>query len=217
MHLTQIEVNPRRRGTQPLLASPHRLHGAVNACFPPSGREGRILWRLDETNRGLLLYLLSTTTPDAKGFVEQYGWDVDGSWQTRDYAPVLASVVDRAVFSFRLRANPTHSVRTAKSDEDAPTKRIGHVTADQQRRWLVKRAEAWGISIGDPDQPTFDVVERKVWQFNRSGKRVTISTATYEGQLTVANAGAFKDRLVSGFGPAKAYGCGLLTLAPARQ
>lgn len=215
MHLTRIEVNPRRRGTRSLLASPHRVHGAVNACFPPSEREGRILWRLDDTERGLLLYLLSPSAPDAREFVEAYGWDVEGACQTRDYEPVLRAVQDDASFSFRLRANPTHSVRTDGSPDDSPTKRLGHVTADQQRRWLAGRAAAWGISVGAEDQPTADVIERKVWQFNRSGKRVTISTATFEGQLTVTDAAVFRERLVAGFGPAKAYGCGLLTLAPA--
>ncbi|MFI6713611.1 type I-E CRISPR-associated protein Cas6/Cse3/CasE [Nonomuraea sp. NPDC050478] len=43
---------------------------------------------------------------------------------------------------------------------------------------------------------------------------VVLSTATFEGKLRVTDTAAFTERLLGGIGPAKSYGCGLLTLAP---
>ncbi|WP_374224686.1 type I-E CRISPR-associated protein Cas6/Cse3/CasE [Streptomyces sp. ISL-99] len=52
---------------------------------------------------------------------------------------------------------------------------------------------------------------------NGKGRRVTLHTATFEGRLRNTDPAAFSACLVEGIGPSKAYGCGLLTLAPSRS
>jgi CRISPR system Cascade subunit CasE len=42
---------------------------------------------------------------------------------------------------------------------------------------------------------------------------VNLAVATFDGLLEVADADLLRRTLVSGLGPAKAYGCGLMTLA----
>ena len=61
------------------------------------------------------------------------------------------------------------------------------------------------------------VVERNNLRFSKGdgAKRVSIRTARFRGQLVVANAKALNQSLQQGIGRARAYGCGLLTLAPA--
>lgn len=46
------------------------------------------------------------------------------------------------------------------------------------------------------------------------GPHVVFHSATFEGRLKVVDPAAFATRLLHGIGPSKAYGCGLLTLAP---
>ncbi|MGW5674635.1 type I-E CRISPR-associated protein Cas6/Cse3/CasE [Streptomyces sp. NPDC003860] len=46
------------------------------------------------------------------------------------------------------------------------------------------------------------------------GPHVVFHSATFEGRLKVVDPAAFATRLLRGIGPSKAYGCGLLTLAP---
>ncbi|MFJ4855639.1 MULTISPECIES: type I-E CRISPR-associated protein Cas6/Cse3/CasE [unclassified Streptomyces] len=46
------------------------------------------------------------------------------------------------------------------------------------------------------------------------GNAVRIAAVTYQGRLRVTDPEAFRLRLASGLGKAKAYGCGLMTLAP---
>jgi len=60
------------------------------------------------------------------------------------------------------------------------------------------------------------ITERRRHSFSKNGKgpRVTFHTATFEGRLRITDPEAFTAHLLNGIGPSKAYGCGLLTLAP---
>lgn len=46
-------------------------------------------------------------------------------------------------------------------------------------------------------------------------RKLTLATALFEGELRVTDTGAFREGLARGVGPGKAFGCGLLSLAPA--
>lgn len=224
-YFTRIAINPQRRASRELLGSPHKIHGAVGACFPPTHRPSRPLWRVDRTGEGTFLYLLSDVAPDATHVVENYGWPLAGGWETRDYAVVLDAVREGRRFGFRLAANPVHTVRLpprVTQGESERKRRLAHVTAAQQLEWFLKRAEGWGIWVGkeadeetgEESTRTFEIVERAVQAFPRGGRTVTIGTAVFEGVLTVTDAVRLRRKLVEGFGHAKAYGCGLMTLAP---
>ena len=214
--LTRVEVNPRRRASGRILSSPHRMHGAVSACFPPSRTPTRPLWRVDRTRTGIFLYIVSDIAPDPTGFVEEHGWPLAGGWQTRSYEEVLDRVTVGSQFGFRLTANPVRHRRAGDSNADERTrgKRVAHVTAAQQLDWFVGRGDQWGFSVGSPEAPTARIVERRTIEFKRQEASVTIGVATFEGILRVTDATQLRSSLTTGLGPAKAYGCGLLTLAP---
>lgn len=111
--------------------------------------------------------------------------------------------------------------------------RIGHRTAAAQMAWLLKRAEKAGFAIpavsaktpvapgleAPPETapaPDAALVKRGTLRFSKKkdGPRVVLTTATFEGRLRVTDASALRASLLGGIGPGKAYGCGLLTLAP---
>jgi CRISPR system Cascade subunit CasE len=104
------------------------------------------------------------------------------------------------------------------SKDPARTQRYGHVTVTQQTDWLLQRASRNGfvISEGFDKQPDVIVRGRRSWKFTRQEHTVTLSTAVFEGRLEVAEPDALRSALTRGIGPAKGYGCGLLTLAPPR-
>ncbi|MGO4759027.1 type I-E CRISPR-associated protein Cas6/Cse3/CasE, partial [Streptomyces sp. 2MCAF27] len=64
------------------------------------------------------------------------------------------------------------------------------------------------------------VRDRRGLQFAKaeSGRRheVTLTAVTFDGRLRVTDPDALRRTLTSGLGKAKAYGCGLMTLAPVR-
>jgi CRISPR system Cascade subunit CasE len=134
-------------------------------------------------------------------------------WSTRPLAPVLNTLTAGQVWGFRLSANPVRSGRAAGA---ADTKRMGHVTADQQLQWLLDRAPTWGFAIpeGSVEQPQAMLVARGVERFARAGGRpVTLTRCTYEGRLQVEQPARLRAAISAGMGHAKAYGCGLMTLA----
>lgn len=198
------------------LASPQNIHAAVESSFPPSQeKEKRNLWRIDKFKNELYLLVLSSKKPDFSHIIEQFGWpEAEQKWETKDYSVLMDQVKAGQRWQFRLRANPVHSIKQ-KSDiqTQESTKRgkiYAHVTVQQQEQWLVDRAAKHGFILREG---SFCVMQREVKKFNRNGKQVTLSTVTFEGILEVEDACLFLRALTNGIGRAKAYGCGLMTIA----
>lgn len=223
--LSRVEINPARRGARRLLASPQAMHAAVLAAFPPSahqesGEEGRVLWRLDQGKNSNMVYVVSPNLPDFTHLVEQAGWPHTTQWESREYDPLLDRIQMGQFYGFRLTANPTRaSLDKAGPGEKSRGKVFGHVTASQQLQWLLDRQERLGCTlVGDQETENSPVnvqlVGRRRIAFMRSGARVTLDQATFQGVLRVADPQALRNVLVYGIGRGKAYGCGLLTLAP---
>lgn len=216
MHLTQFEINAARRGARGLLSSPQRMHAAVLSCFTSAERdptaEGRILWRVDQRGTQTLLYLASPHRPDLTNLAEQAGWPTKQTWRIGDYARLLDRLAPGDEWAFRLTANPVHSGRKEGAER---SQRFGHVTVAQQETWLTTRAERLGFAINVGAHKELDLIirDRRTQRFQRDGRTVTLATATYEGRLTVTEPDALRVALTCGIGPAKGYGCGLLTLA----
>lgn len=218
--LTRMPLNPERRGTRRLLASPQSMHAAVLAGFPPSGEApepgARVLWRVDrDAAHEVFLYVSSPERPDLTHLVEQAGWPTSSSWQTRDYAPLLERLAVGQQWAFRLAANPVRRVRDAKHPDRGAVR--AHVTAAQQAEWLVSRGvnAGFGVVTASDGSAAVTVAERDVRSFARQAATVTMATARFDGILQVTDEHLLRTTLVTGLGRAKAYGCGLLTLASA--
>lgn len=217
MYLSRFEINPARRGAQKLLGSPQAMHAAVLAGFPPEAGAGdgaRVLWRVDSGPHAQTLYIVSPSEPDLTHLVEQAGWPTTQAWATRPYDQLLARLSVGQRWGFRVTANPTRTVQLA---ERRASQRVGHVTAEQQLGWLTTRAAGWGFDVTGEKEPSVAVTKRLTRQFRRQGQTVTLVTAQFDGVLTVTDADLLRNALCRGIGPAKAYGCGLLTLAPLRE
>ncbi len=215
MHLTRFEINPARREARTLLASPQRVHAAVLAGFPESrdaDDHGRVLWRLDEGRHDVVLFVVSPGKPDLTHLVESVGRPAYG-WQTREYGPFLDRLAVGDRWAFRLLANPVHNTRPA--DGTGRGKRLAHVTAAQQTDWFLRQAQRHGFGVpeGSAGEPDMSVRSRRTVRFARQQRTVTIASAVFEGHLCVEDPVALRAALVGGIGPAKGYGCGLLTLA----
>lgn len=220
MFLTRFQINPARRGARRLLSSPQVLHAAVRAGFAaPEDHErdgARTLWRLDApTPTTVHLYIVSPGRPDLTHLVEQAGWPTTESWVTRDYGPLLDGLRPGQEWAFRLTANPSHSGR--KTADAKETQRFGYLREEEQVGWLTGRAARLGFTVASQQdgRPNVRLHRRQTYSFKRGLGTVTLTTATYDGVLRIGDADTFRRALTRGIGHAKAYGCGLLTLAPA--
>jgi len=138
---------------------------------------------------------------------------------------------------FRLLANPVRKV--SKNSTDSAGKPfephwIGKdvpVPTAELKRWIERRAEPGWLnrdgSTGNGTRPGFRLVELTepksgylIWskaepQLKQRVRR--IRSALYEGLLEVTDAASLRETVISGIGPGKAFGCGLLSVASIQQ
>lgn len=216
MYLSRIPLNTKRRDTMRALASPNVLHGAVESGFPfrMDGKRERILWRVDYLRDTCYLLVLSAEQPNFENMSSQFGYQLlEPQWETKNYNQLLDRLQAGQLWRFRLRANPVQSSFKEKNQKSGRGKVFAHVTQEQQKQWLIGRAQDCGFSL---DINAFDVVHTEWKRFRKdkgSSQEVTLRTADFEGILTITDTDSFKQTLLSGIGRAKAYGCGLLTVA----
>lgn len=237
-YLSRIYLNPLRTGAQRLLRNPHAMHAAVLGGLTRQPVAERVLWRLDNptSHRGELL-VLTDSSPSWEHLVEQAGWSASEEPQTvtRSYEPLLERLAIGQEYAFRLKANPVSSTRHPIAPSAAQKERLAtdarprgvvvpHRTVAQQMQWLTDRVDSWGLELltTETGDPQLQVRDRERLVFNKTGRgdgdrhRVILQTATYEGRVRIITPDDVRARLLQGVGRARAYGCGLITLAPLR-
>jgi CRISPR system Cascade subunit CasE len=238
MYLTRFRINTARTGARRLLGSPHFMHGAVNMAFPdlpPRGGEGpRVLWRVDHHTSGRAdLFMVSPSRPDLTHLVEQAGWPAsdESGWTTFAYGEFLNGLTTGDTWAFRLTANPVHHTRKPGESRDVETKRTAHLNPQNQVRWLLQRQGRAGFEVTRKpidkrltehgDEHEVIVHTESPLRFRKQGedasrRAVRLVSVTFDGRLRITDIDAFRHTLTHGLGKAKAYGCGLITLAPVR-
>ena len=242
-YLSRVRINPLRKQSRDLLTNPRVMHSHVCAAIPAAPDTERLLWRLDTDNpHRPHLIALTRSKPDWTHLVEAAGWpEAEGDHCTvADYSPLLAQLAVGREFNFRLTANPVQN--TSRPIQPTATQaehirngsrrsfRIGHRTAAAQLDWLLRRTSKHGFEIlpartdpglPDPDDgatspaPDIRITHRDRIAFSKQGRgQVVLHTVTFQGHLRVTDTDLLARALLHGIGPAKAYGCGLLTLAP---
>ena len=233
-YLSRIWLNPLRTAAQQMLRNPQALHAAVLQSSSRQPVTERMLWRLElDTPHRASLLVLTRCAPSWEHLVEQAGWPSSDEPQAlvRPYEPLLDRVMRGREFAFRLRANPVSATRTPDKPSAAQQKRLAeprprgvrvpHRTAAHQLEWLTERAGRWGFEIptNTEGHPTLRLTGRERLVFiktteNFERRRVTLQTATFEGALRVTDPDLARTSLLTGVGSGRAYGCGLITLAP---
>ena len=200
-------------------------HHLVWSLFPGDPDAGRdFLWHREAADR----YLVLSARPPAKAHAL---FDVE----TKPFAPALTTGMK---LSFMLRANPTVTLRDeagARRHADVVMHAITRgrredpkaITRDLRERalqpdgaagaWLAAQGERAGFRP-NPDHLTITGYNRvaipRITDGGQDDRRtpVTFHTIDYQGLLKVVDPPLFLDRLVHGFGRAKAFGCGLMLL-----
>lgn len=121
---------------------------------------------------------------------------------------------------FRLTANPTKRLsRNSRERDGQPVaerwvgKRVP-VPADQFLEWIATRGEKGGFSVDNGSttvQPGYIYVSKAGY-----GDGERLRSVRYDGILTITDPERFRETLVRGIGPGKAFGFGLLSVAPVK-
>ena len=137
--------------------------------------------------------------------------------------PLHVSINSGARFRFRLTANPTRKTGTLMKSERLAMEECGMkypkrhgrrdpVPQEALEQWLRIRSEGCGFRL-----IKITAIQTGYVYFNKThdaGNGQRLRSARYEGILEVTDPGAFRETLASGIGSAKAYGFGLLSVAP---
>lgn len=228
MYLSKVTLNGRDRRVWREMADCHELHRTLMSAFPDGlGDEARaacgLLFRPEQDRAGLTPVVLaqSTVLPDwgrlPDGFALRHACKpVDALWQGLTAGRQLR---------FRLRANPTKRLGTAGERVTDPLagKRVHLRSEEAQLAWLARKGEGGGFRAtrvqASPEVTNVQARPQDTVQGRRRTEgrtdRLTFGAVLFDGELEVTDAGVFRATLAAGVGAGKAYGFGLLSVAPA--
>lgn len=207
--LTRLLLDPRASSVRRKLASEQVVHAIVEAAV--EGQESRALWRVDPGQEVHTMLLLSAGMPNVGHLVREFGVSPE-QVESRSYEPLLTRLAPGQEWRLKLRANPT----VARPREGRTSARHALRREPDQIEWFLRRAEKWGLSVPTNrlGVPELIVARSEALAFRRTKATVTLGAVTFDGVAEVKDAELLKLALVQGVGSAKAYGCGLMTLAP---
>ncbi len=215
MYLSRLILNPLSRQVQQEIAHPYQMHRTILRAFPDDLDKDteRILWRIDSHRRTGALHLLvqSQGSPN-------WGW-LHADSQSRPY---LATVDTRnpaikqiephyspgQILAFRLLANPTK--RLGKTYGKDKGKRVGIYRPEDQLEWLDRKANMAGFAVlsATPSEPGSI-------KDNKQG--LELHGVRFDGLLQVAQPAQLIAAINRGIGSGKAFGYGMLSVAPAKR
>ncbi|MBP2478593.1 CRISPR-associated protein Cas6/Cse3/CasE subtype I-E [Crossiella equi] len=222
VYLSKLPVNMCSREFRRDHADIHQMHRTVMRAFrtradDSSARHSHgALWRMDPSHRGFVCYVQSRSAPDWATLPADYLLD---RVEVRDLSPLLERLRPGRRFAFRLVGNPTRIVRTPEQiDMRARGKRVPLGTVGEQVEWLVRKGEQHGFVVptGANGQPDVAPSPCPAGTGDKRSGRISVVPVRFDGHLVVTDAELFTEALRSGIGRAKAYGCGLVSLAPPR-
>jgi CRISPR system Cascade subunit CasE len=201
MYLSKVKIIDNR------VRNPYELHRLIWTLFADRQPENRgFLFRVEKERRSnsIDVLLQSQWQPEK---IESSNVRVLAS---RDYCPILQP---NQALRFRLVSNPIKTIKDQygriNSKGSAKACRVPLVQEEQQLAWLSRKFS--GAALIE----VASVNSRRPIYFRKDGKAGKIMAVTFDGMLRVENSEHFWTILQKGVGPAKSFGCGLLSIAKA--
>ncbi|TBV08938.1 type I-E CRISPR-associated protein Cas6/Cse3/CasE [Phytopseudomonas dryadis] len=202
MYLTRLTLDPRSAQARRDLGDAYDMHRTLARAFvaDAGSSPARFLWRLEAGGNAWstpVVLVQAATEGD---------WSALHALPNYLQRPVESKCLDLAQwveggarYRFRLQANPTVTRQG---------KRYGLLGEDEQLAWLGRQGERNGFSVEAALVTGSDRLASR-----KGDSRISLQRACFEGRLQVQELTAFSRALTAGIGPAKAFGCGLLSVA----
>ena len=143
--------------------------------------------------------------------------------ESKPIGEYLDAITAGRTFRFRLLANPTRKI--ARFSDTGTRLRQGSrvdLRRDADRlSWLARKGSQHGFQLAQLANGQADAVDVLLRSAPRQtghkeGIRITVAGVLFDGRLVIDDADRVRDAVVNGVGPGKAFGFGLLSLAPDR-
>ncbi|MBZ5514845.1 MAG: type I-E CRISPR-associated protein Cas6/Cse3/CasE [Acidobacteriia bacterium] len=205
-HLTQVILDF-ATAARLRLRDCYDWHQAVWKAFPGRNGERReFLTRLDQRPEGFRLLIVSPAQPVRPDWCPG---DAE-SWKTK---PIPETYFTRSQYAFQLCANPTKKVSKERSDGSLTKngRRIPLGKREELVEWIKRKGDHGGFTVDEAKLRTFS---RGREYFEKNGQNGLHSAVEFQGVLTVTDPAKFHEAFTRGIGSAKAFGFGLLVIAP---
>jgi CRISPR system Cascade subunit CasE len=186
--------------------NPYELHRALWMLFPGHESDPRgFLFRveLERQGTGSELLVQSEWAPENQASEVRV-------LATRTYLPKLRR---GQPLRFRLTSNPVKTIKDEKGRRNTKGEvkscRVPLIKEDQQLDWLNRKlheAARLETAVVHMVQPLY---------FRKGGGAGKVVAVTFDGLLQVVDPDQLWQRMQTGIGPAKGFGCGLLSIAKA--
>lgn len=229
MYFSRLILNPRSRQVQSELANPYELHRTLLRAFPANsvysersdGVSSGVLYRIDllPPYNEFVLLVQSQMAPDWSFLVSD---DTNGYLRLSDpFDEENPTVKARQLtfqpgqmLQFRLRANPTKRLSAARGDKG---KRVGIYESQEQLAWLQRKVEKGGGRLLTAQSSRDEKIKLEgAVSHGEERHKLELFSVQFDGILQVTDPAAFLTAIQAGIGSGKAFGFGLLSVAPVR-
>ncbi len=204
MFLTRLRLDPASAQARRDLSDPYDMHRTLVRAFAPEGQGEvpRFLWRMEPVQDWQRPEVLVSAEQagDWTFLQQEAGYlraDAEGL-ATREL-DLSAVIRTDALLRFRMAANPTVT---------RAGKRLGLVGEDAQLEWLERQGERHGFQVQAALASGGDMLHGR-----RQGGRVSLLRVLFDGVLQVRDPQLLQRAVLTGIGPGKAFGCGMLSLS----
>jgi CRISPR system Cascade subunit CasE len=238
--LSRLQLDPLSRRVQTELARPYEMHRTLCHAFPglvgDEWTAARVLFRVDDGTR-LQLIVQSKREPNWHAFsqhLKSVRYMLTAP-QVKEWQPQFNA---GQTLRFRLLANPTFR---PKKEDGGDGERRGLYREHERLDWLARQSARCGFVLpqtrttlkrnGEPiifrgrphtelilDLPACRVIDLNDGRrFPLPDRKIQFSAARFDGVMQISNVAPFAHALENGIGPAKGFGFGLLSVAPAEN
>jgi len=205
-YLTQILVPYELAVRQLRIRDSYDWHQRVWQAFKGlDGGKREFLSRVDEVDEAYRLLIVSSAEPTKPD------WCPTDCFKTK---AIPEDFFAKGQFRFSLLVNPTKKlvVRDEAGERKKNGRRIPLTKREDLLVWMQRKAEAGGFDIGDSD--TLRTIPKPRSYFQKGAMQGVHYAVEFQGVLTVTDPNLFRSTVTTGIGSAKAFGFGLLALAP---
>lgn len=219
LYLSRLLLNPISNQARREMHDPYNLHRTLMCAFADKRDQAGVLHRLDVDPRSGLRFLLvqSQVEPDWSYLVEKAYLAPPNPFvpdENPAVKPFKLSLHTGQILRFRLVANPTVKQEGKRRPLLEPKERhewletIG--TGDER-----KKRDSRGFKVLEMDLQQPRTQPSHIHRDNQISHKLTLNIVQFDGFLQVTDPDKLITAVRTGIGPAKAFGCGLLSLAPA--